>query len=146
MKKRDLEEVLRIQTDNNLSSWKYNDYVKELERDSSICKVAKLENNQVVGFAVVRILVGNDENNSAEIYNIAVDKSFQSIGIGQSLFDEVLRELRSKKVAEVWLEVRKSNSQAIKFYKKNRFSKQFVRKNYYQNPTEDAYIFKLSVD
>jgi len=61
------------------------------------------------------------------------------------IYDEILRALKEKNIKEIWLEVRASNVKAIGFYRKNGFEMQFERKNYYQNPTENALILKNSL-
>ena len=143
-------EILAIQTECNLSVWSKKDYLGELEREDSIFKIAQTADEKVVGFALVHLLFGNSnlENisfDSSEILNIAVRNSFQHKGIGQMIFDEILSELESKDISEIWLEVRQSNANAIKFYQKNEFEMQFERKNYYSNPTENAFVLRRSV-
>ena len=46
-------------------------------------------------------------------------------------------------VKEVFLEVRKSNLEAINFYKKYNFKQIGVRKDYYKDPIENALVFGL---
>ncbi len=142
------DDILDIQTECGLSVWSKNAYLGELERENSIFKIAVSPDGKVVGFALMRLLVGSkDQNdlpiefNSSEILNIAVRPSFQYKGIGQMIFDEILCELEYKNISEIWLEVRKSNAGAINFYRKNKFKMQFERKNYYTNPTENAFVF-----
>ena len=144
-------DVLDIQTECGLSVWSKNDYTSELEREDSIFKIARTADGNIVGFALVRLLFGNSNIvntsfDSSEILNIAVRNSFQQSGIGQMIFDELLRELKSKNIAEIWLEVRQSNSNAINFYRKNGFDMQFERKNYYTNPTENACVLRSLID
>ncbi len=147
------DEILDIQTECDLSVWSKNDYLGELERENSIFKIAQTADQKIIGFALVRLLVGaNGETdsvikfNSSEILNIAVRNSFQHCGIGQMIFDEVLHELERKNISEIWLEVRKSNQNAINFYQKNNFKMQFERKNYYGNPMENACVFQRLIN
>lgn len=151
-------EVLEIQTEANLSFWAKSDYLGELERADSIFKIAQTADRKIIGFALVRLLISSNapvsakQNNlkiafdSSEILNIAVRGSFQKRGVGQMIFDEIVGELYRKNIAEIWLEVRKSNADAINFYRKNDFEMQFERKNYYANPIENACIFRRSMN
>lgn len=146
-----LDEILQIQAETNLSIWSKNDYAGELERQDSIFKIAQNADEKIIGFALVRLAIGNSnlENisfDSSEILNIAVRRSFQHNGIGQMLFDEILRELKKKNISEIWLEVRKTNANAINFYRKNNFKLQFERKNYYVNPAENALVLRRSIN
>lgn len=141
------DKVLQIQAETGLSFWAKDDYLNQLGREDSIFKVSRNTQGKIIGFALVRLLKSNSDSfDSAEILNIAVLASYQNQGIGQKIFDEILRVLEEKNVREIWLEVRESNLKAIAFYQKNGFVKQFERKNYYRNPTENALIFKRNVD
>jgi ribosomal-protein-alanine N-acetyltransferase len=42
--------------------------------------------------------------------------------------------------AMLWLEVREGNTVARNFYEKYGFVKSHIRKNYYENPTDNAII------
>ena len=144
------DDVLDIQTECGLSVWSKNDYLGELERTDSIFKIARTADDKIIGFALVRLLIGANDSamtfNSSEILNIAVRNSFQQSGIGQMIFDEIRRELEGENITEIWLEVRQSNSKAINFYQKNGFVKQFERKNYYANPPENACVLRRLID
>lgn len=148
------DEILEIQTECGLSALSKNDYLGELGRFDSIFKIARTADEKVVGFALARLLINSNAPNleiqkdapiafdSSEILNVAVRKPFQHCGIGQMIFDEIVCELEEKNIAEIWLEVRKSNAGAINFYQKNNFKMQFERKNYYANPSENAFVFR----
>ena len=150
------DDVLNIQTECGLSVWSKNDYLGELERTDSIFKIAQTEDEKIIGFGLARLLIGSNASkfelqkdtpmrfDSSEILNIAVRNSFQHRGIGQMIFDEIVCELESGNISETWLEVRKSNANAINFYQKNNFQIQFERKNYYTNPAENAFVLRLS--
>ena len=144
------DKILEIQSECGLSVWSKNDYLVELERKDSIFKIAQSADEKIVGFALARLLIGNSNTSnmsfdSSEILNIAVRNSFQHCGIGQMIFDEIIGELRRKNITETWLEVRKSNANAINFYQKNNFELQFERKDYYADPTENACVFRLLI-
>ncbi|HQU85956.1 MAG TPA: ribosomal protein S18-alanine N-acetyltransferase [Pyrinomonadaceae bacterium] len=144
---KNIDDILNIQAETGLSVWSKNDYLGELEREDSIFKIAQTADEKIIGFALVRLLIGNfDASNlsfdSSEILNIAVLNSFQKQGVGQMIYDEILLALKEKNIKEIWLEVRASNEKAIWFYQKNGFEMQFERKNYYQNPSENAIIFR----
>lgn len=142
-----VDEILQIQTETDLSAWSRIDYLNEINRNDSLFKAAQTANEKIIAFALVRLLIGNSNASditfdSSEILNIAVRQSFQHKGIGQIIFDEILRELKRKSISQIWLEVRQSNANAINFYQKNEFERQFERKNYYSNPIENALVFR----
>lgn len=146
-----IDDILNIQAETGLSFWSKNDYLSEIERGNSIFKIAQTADEKIIGFALVRLLIGNSNDSnisfdSSEILNIAVLDSFQKKGVGQMIFDEILLALKEKNIKEIWLEVRASNAKAIGFYQKNGFEMQFERKKYYQNPTENALIFRRLIE
>ncbi len=145
MASEDLNDVLEIHFECGLSPWTLLDYQKEIENKDSLNFVAK-QNEKIIGFAIVRMHLGAENvYDSAEIYNIAVSNSFQTKGIGQKLFDRIVSKLKTENISEIWLDVRESNKKAIKFYLKNGFVQEFVRKDYYNHPLENAFILKLTL-
>lgn len=140
------DEIMQIQSETRLSFWSEGDYLEEIAREDSVFKIAQNAEGKIIGYALVRLLKDNSNSfDLAEILNIAVLPAYQKQGIGQMIFDEILRLLAEKNVKEIWLEVRESNLQAIAFYRKNGFEKQFERKDYYCNPKENALILMRRV-
>lgn len=89
------------------------------------------KDGRVDGFVVVaRVL---DE---ATIYSIAIDSLQQRKGLGQLLLTAALDQAEQAGATRCLLEVRQSNSAARKFYKRNGFYLDGVRKGYY--PTADG--------
>ena len=95
----------------------------------------------VGGFFLAHI-VGNE----AEILNLAVDPAKRHAGIASALCTEALADFRARGVASVFLEVRESNTAAIRFYEKQGFARTGVRPGYYRDPAESAVLMmrKLS--
>ena len=97
-------------------------------------------NSEIVGFIVARLITQLDVKGEVEIYNIAVRKDLRRAGIGKKLLQAVLAEVGGKISGHVWLEVRRSNVSARKFYEANGFKVFGERKNFYTNPLEDAIL------
>lgn len=76
----------------------------------------------------------------AKITILAIHPQYQSQGLGQLLFLQLLIEIRNRGIKRVRLEVRVSNQPAIALYQQ--FGLQIVQKipNYYQKPTEDGFM------
>ena len=94
----------------------------------------------IQGFLIARCLP--DE---WEIENIVVDEKFRRSGVGSSLVQKLLAAARTAGVLAVILEVRESNVAAMRLYESIGFKPEGRRKNYYQQPTEDAVLYSLSV-
>jgi len=148
IKRKDIEQILRIAKECKLAGWSENDYLSELERKESFMAAAKVDKS-IIGFIVARFNLSgqNDEFNSSEadLLNLGVLKNFQKKGIGRVLLESFLLEARNLDIRTIWLEVRKSNLNARQFYFRNQFIEIQERKNFYTNPSEDAVIMKLEI-
>ena len=89
----------------------------------------------VLGFAIFR-RVGDD----GELLQIAVDKVARGSGISDLLMTDVIEYAKKESLNSVFLEVRSSNEAAVNLYLKHGFTTIRVRKNYYDDPVEDALI------
>lgn len=138
----DIEEIINIQLEGNLSYWSFEDYKDEISRENSFSIVAKID-VQVVGFLVARMI---SEDYCAELYNIGVDLSFRRQKIGNALLESFITNCRNNNLEKIYLEVRESNQTAIEFYLKNSFTVLSKRKNFYTNPTENAILLVKEIE
>ena len=69
-------------------------------------------------------------------------KEYQHRGFGYQLMQKFLQEAFEKQGQTIFLEVRQSNLPAIALYEKCGFKQIAKRKNYYQHPVEDAWIYQ----
>lgn len=76
---------------------------------------------------------------TADIYSVAVSLGYRRKGVGKHLLEEFFSALPDE-VNNVCLEVRESNIPAIKLYEKLGFERAGLRKNFYQNPRENAVL------
>ncbi|WP_457555811.1 ribosomal protein S18-alanine N-acetyltransferase [Candidatus Pyrohabitans sp.] len=94
------------------------------------------EAGEVVGYVIARKV-----NAKGHIIAIAVAPEHRCRGIGRALMLAVEEELRKKGVTELWLEVRVSNTRAVKFYKRLGYVEKGILKGYYADG-EDAMLLK----
>jgi ribosomal-protein-alanine N-acetyltransferase len=99
---------------------------------NNIFYVAKNEMGEIAGY-----LIAGGDSEEADIHVLAVDSKYRRMGFAEMLLKMFTD---THKPAEIWLEVRESNAPARAFYRKNGFEDRYVRKNYYQNPTENAVV------
>ena len=78
-----------------------------------------------------------------EITNVAVAPEFRRRGIADALLTEIKREAAECGVTSLVLEVRVSNQNAICLYEKHGFVSCGVRKGFYEQPKEDAFLMIL---
>ena len=112
--------------------WTFDQTFADLLREETVYYLAFSEDQKVLGFLALSVVM--DE---IEITNIAVAKAYQSQGIASLLLKQ-LAEIDGK----IFLEVRASNDKARRLYEKFEFEAYYQRKDYYQNPQEDAILMK----
>ncbi|MEM6511891.1 MAG: ribosomal protein S18-alanine N-acetyltransferase [Pseudomonadota bacterium] len=97
-----------------------------IERDGDVC-----------GYAILSVAAGE-----AHVLNLCVDPTIRSLGYGEQLLDALIGRARDADVDQVFLEVRPSNTTAIRLYNKKGFHKIADRRGYYQasDGREDASV------
>lgn len=76
----------------------------------------------------------------SQITTVGIEPDYQGQGYGRLLMEEMLALAVSQGCEVMSLEVRVSNHKAISLYKGLGFENQAIRKNYYQDNHEDAYL------
>jgi [ribosomal protein S18]-alanine N-acetyltransferase len=135
----DIESVFEIQEEQNLSRWSTEDYQSEIVNHQAVFLVAEIE-TKVVGFILARLI---ETLKVGEIVNFAVVEKYQKQGIGNLLLMDLSEILTTTNYTKIELEVRQQNLGAISFYLKNNFIKDGIRKNFYQNPVDNALLMSL---
>ncbi len=120
--------------------WSEQSIASELDNVLALWYVA-LDDNRVVGYIGSQTVCGE-----TDVMNIAVHPDYRRRGIGQILIEELIREVKNLGSISLTLEVRSSNAPAVSLYEKLGFSQVGLRKNYYRNPKEDAYILRKEWD
>ena len=131
----DLESILNIEKKvYNEPYWNESMLKKLFNKDSNeIIWVTQIK-QKILGFLIEQRC--GDEIN---LLNIAIDSSFQNLGIGKKLIGYFLRIIPNN--SSVFLEVNKSNFIARKIYSNLNFKSIDIRKSYY-NDGGDALIMK----
>ncbi len=118
--------------------WSEESLQGELWNDSAVVIVAEGEDGTVLGYAGLQTVL--DEG---YINNVAVDEKFRRQGVADELIAAFVR-FGQAKLAFLTLEVRASNAPAIALYAKHGFEEVGRRKNYYDDPKEDALLMTLT--
>lgn len=92
----------------------------------------------LVAFLVARCL--DDE---WEIESVVVDENERRSGVGSALVRFIATEAAASGARSVLLEVRESNGQAVRLYERIGFRCEGRRKGYYDDPAEDALLYRL---
>lgn len=132
----DLDGVLAIEdaSFNNPTTREW--YEAELKRPD-VCFVYVLRTDEcpVAAFCAFWLVV-----DQIHINNLAVLPAFRGKGLATYLLSEVMAEVGLMGVKSATLEVRRSNTPALRLYAKAGFTEAGVRRNYYTQPVEDALV------
>ena len=106
-----------------------------------ICRVVTCA-DRVIGYGVMSVGAGE-----AHILNLCVDAGFRCQGIGRRMLDYLLDKGAAAGMSEAFLEVRPSNTAAIRLYLSLGFDQVGMRRGYYQavGGREDAAVLKLTL-
>lgn len=135
----DLEAVMKIERKAFSSPWTQSMFLSELwENPFSFSYVAKEEDSErLVGYICFWLVV--DE---IHIMNVATHPGSRRKGVGGELIRLALRNGEEQGARIATLEVRASNFPAQALYAKLNFRQTGMRKNYYQDPKEDALLLQ----
>ncbi|MCD7716343.1 MAG: ribosomal protein S18-alanine N-acetyltransferase [Lachnospiraceae bacterium] len=132
----DIPEVAAIERRTFSQPWTEKGFRDALEQGASLYLVARLgDRHEIVGYCGFQ--QGLDE---AELLNVAVREDARKNGVGYAMMRLLLKLGRERGVHRFVLEVRESNAAALHLYEKLGFVVEGVRKNFYQQPTENAVI------
>ena len=134
MQPEDLLQVCEIEKDNFSLPWSEKSFLESMERDDTLFLVA-LDREEVAGYLGCYCVAGE-----GEITNVAVKSSYRRQGVGGKLLETLYEEAKALHTQEFFLEVRESNEAAIGLYSRQGFVKEGVRKNFYEQPVENAVI------
>jgi ribosomal-protein-alanine N-acetyltransferase len=134
MNSNDVKGVHRLEVECFNHPWSLSAIEKEVNNDNSLFCVYEV-NGEIVGYAGMYYIC--DEG---DITNVAVTKEYRGKGIGKQLLTEMFRIANKNGKKEFTLEVRESNVIAKHLYESIGFKKEGIRKNFYDNPTEDGVI------
>lgn len=112
--------------------------LNELFTNTSWHFLGAKQDNVLVGYIIFYTII--DET---EIVNVCVRSDLRGLGIGRALLTRTVALCRKGGTKKLMLEVRKSNSVAIKLYESLGFIPVGVSKNHYKLPTEDAILMNL---
>lgn len=134
----DAKEIFAIEMDCFSVPWSLDSIEAELINQEKKLYYVIEDTEGVVGYAGAWLVY--DEG---QITNIAIRPSARRQGFGATLTRALIEECFKRGVHEIFLEVRISNLSALSLYRQLGFTVKGMRKNYYSEPKEDAYIMSL---
>jgi len=98
--------------------------------------LAAKQNGEVIGYAFTRLTW-----KKMHVINIAVKNEMRGQGIAKEMMRRLINSAKSQGLSHVYLEVRASNTTAVKMYQNLSFKTKYIVPGLYQN--EDGFIMYL---
>jgi len=132
----DLTGVLEVEEESFTNPWTREMYAWELQ-NREVCHIdlVRTPDCPVAGFCAFWVVF--DE---IHINNVAIRHRFRGRGMGTALITHVLRAGAGRGARRATLEVRASNTDALRLYTRLGFYVAGTRRQYYSKPVEDALI------
>jgi ribosomal-protein-alanine N-acetyltransferase len=136
----DVRRVMQIETAAYQFPWS-DGIFRDCMRVGYVCCVAEID-DLVVGYAVMSTGAGE-----AHVLNLCVGDEWRNRGLGRQLLGHLMEFARSIGVIDAFLEVRPSNTSAIRLYQSAGFAQIGVRRGYYQavGGREDAVVLRRTL-
>jgi ribosomal-protein-alanine N-acetyltransferase len=135
----DLADVMAIERSAYAYPWSERFFRQEMQVECARSLLAEID-GRVAGYILFWLMP--DE---VDIHNVAVHGDFRRRGLGRRLLEQVVIEARGRGSSRITLEVRKSNLAAQKLYESMGFTVIGVRKGYYSDDGEDAFLMALQL-
>ena len=132
---RDLDGVEAIERESYPTPWSRSMFDAELRKPSSLALGAFTGDDELVGYAFVSRYV-----DAWHVMNVAVADSYRRRGIASALLERLFAVTESDPQRGYTLEVRVSNTGAIRLYEQLGFEARGIRRGYYTDNREDALI------
>lgn len=141
MEESDLEKIMEIEHASFSSPWSPQAFVSEL-RDNEYARYFCLElEGEIIGYMGLWFIL-----EEGHITNVAIAPGFRGKRRGEVLMRSVIQRMAKEGMERMTLEVRASNMPAQRLYGRLGFVKAGVRKGYYSDNREDAFIMWLDLD
>jgi ribosomal-protein-alanine N-acetyltransferase len=136
----DLPAVAALERSAYLFPWTEGIF-RDCLRVGYVCRVIDI-GGSVLGYGILSAGAGE-----AHILNLCVAEEVRCRGLGRSMLEALIDRARGFGVREAYLEVRPTNTTAIRLYQSMGFEQIGIRRGYYQATVgrEDAVVLKLDL-
>ncbi|HTL91735.1 MAG TPA: ribosomal protein S18-alanine N-acetyltransferase [Steroidobacteraceae bacterium] len=140
MRGSDVPDVVAIERGSYQFPWSEGIF-RDCLRVGYVCRVVTVS-RQVMAYGVMSFGAGE-----AHILNLCVGEAYRCRGIGRQLLNSLIERAGAAGMADAYLEVRPSNTAAIRLYLALGFEQVGMRRGYYQaaNGREDAAVLRRAL-
>lgn len=136
IKESEIPSIARVEEKCFSNPWS-EDSIRSSFVNKANCFYVAEKDGEIVGY--IGLSISLDEG---YILNVATLPNYRRQGIAKALINNIIN-MYSDKLRFITLEVRPSNTAAVKLYEGFGFEQVGERKNYYSNPTENAVLLTL---
>ena len=140
MRGNDIADVVAIERASYQFPWSEGIF-RDCLRVGYVCRVVTVS-RQVMAYGVMSLGAGE-----AHILNLCVGETYRCHGVGRRLLGSLIERAAAAGMADAFLEVRPSNTAAIRLYLALGFEQVGMRRGYYQAATgrEDAAVLRRAL-
>jgi [ribosomal protein S18]-alanine N-acetyltransferase len=137
MTQRDVPAVMQIENASYPFPWSEGIF-RDCLRVGYVCCAVEID-DILIGYGVMSTGAGE-----AHILNLCISEPFRAKGLGGQMLEHLMEFAASLGVGEMFLEVRPSNTPAIRLYQSLGFTQIGIRRGYYQarDGREDAVVLR----
>jgi ribosomal-protein-alanine N-acetyltransferase len=140
MSENDVPEVIAVERASYQFPWSEGIF-RDCLRVGYVCRVVTVSDT-IIGYGVMSVGAGE-----AHILNLCIGDLYRCKGVGRRLLTYLIERGTAAGMSEAFLEVRPSNTSAIRLYLSVGFEQVGMRRGYYQavGGREDAAVLKLAL-
>ncbi len=131
----DLADVTQIESTLFTHAWSQSDFETETSQNPFASYWVVEKDTHIIAYLGLWLM-----GSQAQVTTIGVIQEAQHQGHAYALLQHAFEICRQEEIPLMSLEVRVSNQAAINLYQKCGFRIEALRKDYYSNPYEDAYL------
>lgn len=121
----DIEGIMQLEQGSIVHPWERSEFELLIADEKKLCLVAEDE-GKVIGYIGAETVL--DE---CSIGNIVTAEECRGRGIGTSVMNALMNELKNREISKVFLEVESDNAPALALYDKTGFERYGLRRDYY---------------
>jgi ribosomal-protein-alanine N-acetyltransferase len=136
MIRRDMPEVLQIESECFEFPWSEDDFIRCLRQRNCIGMVAE-HNDRIAGFMIYEM-----DKTRLHVLNFAAATELRRCGVGTQMVAKLVGKLSAQRRTRITLEVRETNLAAQLFFRCCGFRAVRVLRAFYEDTPEDAYLMQ----
>lgn len=139
MRREDVADVAELERKIFTDAWSEKAIQETLEQKQTMTLLA-YEDKRLIGYLILYFVL-----EEGEIARIAVEDAYRRQGVASKMLSELEYLCEDNGVNKLLLDVRESNETACRFYERQGFVRDGIRKNYYSDPVEDGILMSCEL-